>query len=104
MIVSDLLCPVLVGRSRDVERLRVRLEAAREGRGGLVSPLGEAGVGKSRLLREQRLFLSPRTVERHVADLLTKTDSSNRRELAGCFAELGARVHGQASDDEPGGW
>ncbi len=36
----------------------------------------------------ERMFLSPRTVEKHVASLLTKTGTSRRTRLAGYFAEL----------------
>lgn len=43
----------LIGRSAEVEHLRGRLEALRAGAsGGLVVVSGEAGVGKSRLVRE----------------------------------------------------
>jgi DNA-binding CsgD family transcriptional regulator len=37
----------------------------------------------------RRLFLSPRTVEKHVADLLTKTGTANRSALA-TFADVSA--------------
>jgi DNA-binding CsgD family transcriptional regulator len=35
-----------------------------------------------------RMFLSPRTVEKHVASLLTKTGTARRARLAGYFAGL----------------
>lgn len=41
----------------------------------------------------QRLHLSPRTVEKHIENLLGKTDANSRTELA----VLGARVHAAAS-------
>jgi predicted ATPase/class 3 adenylate cyclase len=44
----------LIGRSAEFEVLRSRLVQAREGRGGIVSIIGEAGLGKSRLLEELR--------------------------------------------------
>jgi DNA-binding SARP family transcriptional activator len=44
--------PPFVGRVAERARLLERLEQARAGRGGLVLVLGEAGIGKSRLLAE----------------------------------------------------
>ena len=41
-----------VGRSRELEHLRSALERARTGQGQVVAVMGEAGVGKSRLLWE----------------------------------------------------
>jgi DNA-binding CsgD family transcriptional regulator len=45
-------CPVLVGRAAQVEALTAALESACAGRGGLVFVVGEAGIGKSRLVHE----------------------------------------------------
>jgi DNA-binding NarL/FixJ family response regulator len=36
----------------------------------------------------ERMFLSPRTVEKHVASLLVKTGLRRRAQLTGYFAEL----------------
>ena len=47
-----------VGRARELEELRRLQERAAEGHGQLVAVLGEAGIGKSRLVRE--LLRSPR--------------------------------------------
>src|SRR5262249_1678868 len=47
----------LAGRSRELEFLRDRLESAAEGRGQVVGIVGEAGIGKSRLLLEFRRSL-----------------------------------------------
>jgi transcriptional regulator with AAA-type ATPase domain/tetratricopeptide (TPR) repeat protein len=46
-----------VGRDHEIHLLRSRLNAAREGQGQIVSLIGEAGIGKSRLLFEFRQSL-----------------------------------------------
>jgi DNA-binding CsgD family transcriptional regulator len=45
-------CPRFIGRKDDLKWLEERLVAARRGQGDLVLLAGEAGIGKSRLLRE----------------------------------------------------
>jgi class 3 adenylate cyclase/DNA-binding CsgD family transcriptional regulator len=49
---GELLCPILVGRHRELGVLRAALQRARAGAGGVAVLVGEAGVGKSRLARE----------------------------------------------------
>ena len=49
----------LVGRRRQVDLLRDRLTRAQAGRGQVVGIVGEAGVGKSRLLFEFHASLAP---------------------------------------------
>lgn len=44
----------LVGRDREIEVLTSRLAALRQGQGAVVALLGEAGLGKSRLIAELR--------------------------------------------------
>ena len=50
--VPQVLCPVLVGRDEEARRLKAALAAAEAGRGGALFLTGEAGIGKSRLVRE----------------------------------------------------
>jgi len=50
--VPQVLCPVLVGRDEEARRLRAALAAAGTGCGRTVFLAGEAGIGKSRLVRE----------------------------------------------------
>src|SRR6185436_12243448 len=55
---GKVLASRLVGRDEVLGRLRAALAAAAEGHGGAVLIEGREGVGKSRLLREFRLFAS----------------------------------------------
>src|SRR5919107_1532823 len=48
----------LVGRDADFQLLREKLEDVREGRGSLVAVIGEAGLGKSRLIAEVRKLVN----------------------------------------------
>jgi DNA-binding CsgD family transcriptional regulator len=47
----DVVCPTLVGRTAQVDAVRQVLDRARAGTGRVALIVGEAGVGKSRLLR-----------------------------------------------------
>lgn len=47
-----MLCPVLVGRDEEARHIEAALTGAGAGIGGTVLLTGEAGVGKSRLVRE----------------------------------------------------
>lgn len=44
----------LVGRDKETGQLRAAIEAVQQGRGQIVSVMGEAGLGKSRLVAEMR--------------------------------------------------
>lgn len=52
MVSERVVCREFVGRIAELEHLRARRRAAAEGHGGLVLIGGEAGIGKSRLVRE----------------------------------------------------
>ncbi len=49
---QPVVCPILVGRSSELNALQDCLEAAASGQGGVVLLSGEAGIGKSRLVAE----------------------------------------------------
>src|SRR5512142_545014 len=48
---QDVVCPTLIGREPEVVAVRRVLDGARGGAGQVALIVGEAGVGKSRLLR-----------------------------------------------------
>ena len=50
--MRQVLCPVLVGREEELRVLLEALDGAVAGRGTTVVVTGEAGAGKSRLVRE----------------------------------------------------
>ncbi|MDQ3643018.1 MAG: DUF2791 family P-loop domain-containing protein, partial [Actinomycetota bacterium] len=70
--MRELLCPVVVGRDQEWQELRRALDRLADGHGATAVVAGEAGVGKSRLLREAgeegvrrgALVLTGRAVER----------------------------------------
>ena len=51
MLDHDVVCPTLVGRDAQLAGVRRILARGRDGSGGVALIVGEAGVGKSRLLR-----------------------------------------------------
>ncbi|MBV9718692.1 MAG: AAA family ATPase [Candidatus Eremiobacteraeota bacterium] len=58
MVTGPILCPVLIGRTRELQLLVDRRLAAAHGKGSCVLLSGDAGMGKSRLLAEFRGTLS----------------------------------------------
>ena len=61
-VVGEVLCPVLVGRRAEVQALESALAGALAGRGGCAVITGEAGIGKSRLMRELARLAAGRQV------------------------------------------
>src|SRR5579863_7380742 len=61
-IVGEVLCPVLVGRRAEIQALESALAGVLAGRGGCAVITGEAGIGKSRLIRELARMAAGRQV------------------------------------------
>ena len=61
-VVGEVLCPVLVGRRAEIQALESALSGALAGQGGCVVITGEAGIGKSRLMRELARMAAGRQV------------------------------------------
>ena len=61
-VVGELLCPVLVGRRAEIQALESALAGALAGQGGCAVITGEAGIGKSRLMRELARMAAGRQV------------------------------------------
>src|SRR5215216_1840684 len=49
---KSVICPVLIGRENDLQRLHLLMSQSQEGNGQIALISGEAGIGKSRLVRE----------------------------------------------------
>jgi DNA-binding CsgD family transcriptional regulator/tetratricopeptide (TPR) repeat protein len=62
MIRSPLVCPISVGREAPLRQLIERLESAASGRGTVLLLGGDAGVGKSRTVRELKREATTRGV------------------------------------------
>jgi DNA-binding CsgD family transcriptional regulator len=60
--VGEVLCPVLVGRRAEIQALESALAGALAGQGGCAVITGEAGIGKSRLMRELARLAAERQV------------------------------------------
>src|SRR5262249_4842097 len=58
--MGSMLCPVLISRSAEVRALMAALDRAHDCDGGVTVVTGDAGVGKSRLVRELSSIASAR--------------------------------------------
>src|SRR5690606_33960521 len=86
----------LVGRDAEVAALRERLAALRAGRGGVVSLVAEAGLGKSRLVAE--LAAAPEAAG--LAWLSGRSISTGRSQAFHPFADLLRSWAGIGDDDD----
>lgn len=75
MIRSSVICPVSVGREVPLRALLERLDQAADGHGTMLLLGGDAGVGKSRLLRELKREATTRQV-RVIEGRCSSTESS----------------------------
>ena len=75
MIRTPLACPNSIGREASLQALLERLDQAVAGSGSVVLLGGDAGVGKTRVVRELKHELSPRQV-RVIEGRCTSTESS----------------------------
>lgn len=62
MVVGPVVCPLLIGRTNELQELVARRLAASKGHGSLVLVSGESGIGKSRLVSALREELVGRRV------------------------------------------
>jgi predicted ATPase len=51
---KSVVCPVLIGCESDLQRLDRLISQSREGSGQIALISGEAGIGKSRLVRQSK--------------------------------------------------
>ena len=58
---TSLGCPVFIGRQDDLQSLDRLITRSNEGNGGIALISGEAGIGKSRLVREAKVRAPKRT-------------------------------------------
>src|ERR1051325_1922458 len=58
---QTIICPIMVGRDLPAQALLRLFERVRTGQGQIALVSGEAGIGKSRLVRELRTQLQPAT-------------------------------------------
>jgi DNA-binding CsgD family transcriptional regulator/tetratricopeptide (TPR) repeat protein len=90
-------CPVLVGRSYEAEVLAAALDAARTGRGGMVFVVGEAGIGKSRLVHEAASMAADRGVRVLRGRAVPGSEASAFRPLTEALALVTSEA--RSSDD-----
>jgi class 3 adenylate cyclase/tetratricopeptide (TPR) repeat protein len=81
----------LVGRDREMETLRRRVDETIDGRGQMVALIGEAGLGKSRLIEETRRYWSTR----RPAAALGDTDVRRMWEIWQCVSFDRTRPYAQ---------
>lgn len=97
MTVRDVLCPVVVGRENELAALDAAMSAAADGAGRVVFLAGEAGIGKSRLVREVVRRARERGMATLVGRALERTTTTPFRALAEALA--GVALDGRIFDD-----
>jgi hypothetical protein len=94
---SELRRLPLVGRREELRQLTEHLVAATEGKGGVLRLLGEAGVGKSRLLAELRAIAAPT----EFAFVCARADEGERDEAYSVVRDLVRDLAGTEEEDTP---
>lgn len=84
----------LVGRTEELDLCRNRWDRARQGHGQVILIVGEAGIGKSRLVAELRHELAPSEMEARVFQCLSR---GNSRPLHPLIDTLRRDIRGHAS-------
>ena len=62
IIDNSVICPVFIGRENDLHLLDRLILQSKGGNGQIALISGEAGIGKSRLVREAKVRASPGTL------------------------------------------
>ena len=87
-IVGEVLCPVLVGRRAEIQALESALARALAGDGGCAVITGEAGIGKSRLIRELSQMAAARRVPVAVGRAVPASTSAPYRPVTEALLQL----------------
>lgn len=95
----QVLCPVMVGRKDERRAAAVALERAVDGYGGCLVVTGEAGIGKSRLVRELAREASARGVPVATGRAVPAGSSAAYRPLAGAILQA---IRERGMPDDPG--
>jgi DNA-binding CsgD family transcriptional regulator len=86
--VGEVLCPVLVGRRAEIQALESALAGALAGQGGCAVITGEAGIGKSRLVRELGRLAAGRQVPVVVGRAVPASASAAYRPVTEALLQL----------------
>jgi tetratricopeptide (TPR) repeat protein len=87
-VVGVVLCPVLVGRRAEIQALESALAGALAGRGGCAVITGEAGIGKSRLIRELARMAADRQVPVMMGRVVPASTSAPYRPVTEALLQL----------------
>ncbi|MDE3087352.1 MAG: AAA family ATPase, partial [Acidobacteriota bacterium] len=86
--MRQVLCPEVVGRAAELQVLEAALADALEGKGGCVVVAGDAGIGKSRLVRELSALAGGRGVPVVTGRAVPASSSTPFRPLTEALLQL----------------
>ena len=98
--MPQLLCPVVVGRDQELAEIVDAMGKAAAGQGGALFVIGEAGLGKSRLVREVAALARGRGVVVLLGRAVAEGRAGSFRALS--EALLGAFRSGVDDAERPG--